>query len=264
MRTYDHLKYPRGVKEKLRQLCEYNIKRTHIDQVAYFLPSSLVEIDYYYPFISSYMTEVTDEADRELLISQFIIIRLQDLFIDNMLKLNRQISFKFVDIPIIVPDNPYGLYQLNSIIPEDTCYTLTLLLSNLLPESDTKDVKFSFTNNYEEWGDIPPKYLSCLNSSLYNDLTSKGVELSPKKSGTFSKVDTINISCSNDTMNKDIIFIFLDDAEIFGQECYYYCKKFPLTFKQNVKKGTIMILKKDAYYNWAYTVNGNKSFLILK
>jgi hypothetical protein len=275
IRTYDHNKYTKELKQYIRNLVSQVIQTTNIEYPEYFLPNSIAIIEFYGPMIFSYvqgresdfsLSDIEQDKEYKMVISQMILTRIINLFVIKMRSKQITIDISETENDLIKEQDgyPYGLYTISEIIPSETCRLMDIFLSNLLPETETKDVKFSLTNKDEEWGDIPPEFVSCLNTSLYNDLMSKGFEVCVKKLAVYSKYDKINITCSNEVMNRDMIMIFLKDAVLFGKECITYGKKITSQFKTNVKAGTILIFKRDAYYKWSYSLSDNNSVLILK
>ena len=58
--------------------------------------------------------------------------------------------------------------------------------------------------------------------------------------------------------------VFFSDCSLSGQEVSDWRKKEVSTFSMYIEKGTIITLKKEALYEWKYTISDNKGVLIIK
>lgn len=263
IRTYNHSEYDENLKLNLRHLVNSIITERRINYVEYFLPISISTINYYGPIICSYLELDFEDDLTNMIVSEFIIIRLINLFTIEKKEKQQQIEYNPKDFR---SDKklPSNLIILSSIIPEETSYTFNSLFKQLLPEVETKDVRFSLTGKDEEWGDYPPDIITCIYTSIYEEMENIGIYIGQKKRAFFTKTENVSISCSNADGSEDMIIIFLGDVRMKGEECNYWAKKEPSSFEVDINKGSVLIFKKDSYYNWKYNFTRNSGMLVLK
>lgn len=267
-RSYDYTEYNKYLKQDVKYIVKNIVSYEIVPYIEYFLPVSLSITYQQGPVIYSYISnESIDDSqtnffnDKPLynLISQEIIIRLIDLFFEHKKKNMQEIIYKEKDYEIT--DTPNGFFYYSSIIPEDTCYNYRLSLNQLLENPSTKNVKFSMTGDFESWGDIPPEIVLCLYYSLSQELNSV-MTLQPKNGAIFIKQKEFNITASDITNNEDLIIVCLSDTKLDAVEQVHWGYKTESTFSCIIPKGTIIILKKEAYYTWKYYFSNNEGMII--
>lgn len=267
-RIYDYTKYNKQLKQDVRYMTENMLLFNAVPYVEYFIPVSMAVIYEHGPIIYSYITEnsiessqinlFTDNPMYEL-ISQTIIIRLIDLFFDYKKKNIQSITYKEKDHDI--PNTPNGFYYYPSVVPEQVCYNYRMSLSKLYENPITKNVKFSLTGDFETWGDIPPEIISCLYYYVVQELNNV-IPIQMKNGAIFIKQKEFNINASDITNNEDLIIVCFSDTKLDAVEQIHWGYKYENTFSTVIPKGTVIILKSQAYYNWKYYFSNNEGMLI--
>lgn len=255
---YSYLNYDNTLKTRLRNIINNIIKDANPDYFNYY-------ISYYLPIVSSYINLDFNNITVKQLIEQFIKIKI----INNYTYYNKT---KDVTIPSFIPtlfhqdklNLPYGFHLIYNIIPEVTCDTINYMLGSLNKDPTTYDVLFSLTNKDELWGDIAPEFINCIYTSLLEQFNNNCINMKQKLKATYTALKEINMNCSykNDS-TRDIVLITLGDLELEGKECFFWAKPSPGYFKISLKKGSIVVLSKDAYVTWSYTIRNNIGLIIL-
>jgi len=258
-RTYNHSEYSQDVRNKVRYLTEMSIKSENLSYVNYFLPEVLANIPYFSPIISSYLDNASDIKNVDALIEQMIIIRLMNLFTDRKKTDMENIKYKIKPYEG-TKDLPNGMTLYNAVIPLETCRAYNYLLGALAIESESRDVRFSLTGKDETWGDIPPNILMC----LYNVITTE-MFVSLKSRAMYNKQKEVSLSCaSKKESNEDLVIVFLEETTIRGEECSVWAKKEKSYLNIKIEAGSMLVLKRESYYNWKYTFQENKGLIIIK
>jgi hypothetical protein len=267
-RSYDYAKYNKQLKQDVRYMVENMLLINMVPYVEYFIPVSLAVIYEQGPIIYSYLTQTcidssrlnlfTDNTMYEL-ISQAIVTRLIDLFFEHKKKNIQSITYKEKEHDI--SDTPNGFYYYPSVIPEQVCYNYRMSLSRLYENPITKNVKFSMTGDFETWGDIPPEIISCLYYTLSQELNIV-MSLQLKNGAIFIKQKEFNINASTITDNEDLIIVCFSDTKLDAVEQIHWGYKYEKTFSTIIPKGSVIILKREAYYTWKYYFSNNEGMLI--
>lgn len=255
---YSYLNYDHTLKVRLRNIIDNIVKDANPDYFSYY-------VSYYLPIVSSYTNLDFNNIMTKQIIEQFIKIKI----INNYTYYNQT---KDVTIPSFTPslfkqdklNLPYGFHLIYDIIPEVTCDTINYMLRSLNKDPVTHDVLFSLSNKDELWGDLAPNFITCINTSLLEQLNNNGIDMKQKLKATYTALKEINMNCSysNDS-TRDVVLITLGDLELEGKECFFWAKPSPGKFKISLKKGSIVVLSKDAYVTWSYTIKNNVGLIIL-
>ena len=275
-RTYSSQDVPAPIKSRTREYVKTFIVYDTIPYLEVFLPTSIAVIEYYDPIIMSYLeTEMPDnpilknEEKMKELIAQLIRIRLLDDYLARKQYNPSAISFDLREDEKEMkryPLFPYGFYLIDGIIPDSTCDMYSTLFSKLYLEEKTNDQKYSLTGKDEEWGDLAPGFLRCFYYYLYESIIEEDLSYKINTQAVYSSNNEIKFSFyPSDSSYSDVTtIIFFSDCSLQAQEVSAWRKKEPLSFSTFIEKGTIITLKKEALYEWKYTVSDNKGLLIIK
>lgn len=255
---YSYLNYDNTLKARLRNVISNIITDVNPEYFNYY-------ISHYLPIISSYINLDFNNIMARQIVEQFIKIKI----INNYTYHNQS---KHVTIPSFSPslfnqdklNLPYGFHLIYNIIPEVTCDTINYMLGSLSKDPVTHDVLFSLSNKDELWGDLAPDFINCIYTSLLEQLNNNGISMKQKLKATYTSLKEINMNCSyNNDATRDVILITLGDLEIEGKECFFWAKPKPGYFKISLKKGSIVVLTRDAYVSWSYSISNNIGLIIL-
>lgn len=258
-RTYNHSEYTQDSKNKVRYLVDMTVKMENLSYVNYFLPEVLTNVYYFSPIITSYMDEEKSKIKNiDSLIEQMLIIRIMNLFTER--KKTEIETIKYTLKPYKgSEDLPNGMTLYNAVIPLETCDAYNYLIGALPIDTETKDVRFSLTGKDEVWGDIPPSTISCLYSTLFTEIF-----MSNKTRAIYNKQKEVSLACSKKEGNEDLVIVCLAETTLKGEECNLWAKKEKSHINMKVEAGSILILKRESYYNWKYMFEGNKGLIIIK
>jgi len=258
-RTYNHNEYSQDDKNKVRYLTDMSIKTVIFSQVNYFLPEVLANIPYFASIISSYLDEEKEIKNVNSLIEQMIVVRLINLFTDT--KKSDMEKIKYITKPYSgSTDLPNGMTLYNAVIPLQTCETYNYLLGALPIEQESRDVRFSLTGKDELWGDLPPYIITCLYNTIATDIF-----INSKTRAIYNKQKDVGLSCaSKKESNDDLVIVCLKETNLRGEECSIWAKKEKSYLDMKIEAGSILVLKRESYYNWKYTFQENKGLIIIK
>jgi len=271
-RVYNYQDVPIAVKSRAREYVNAFVS----DMIPYlelFIPSSIAIITHDWPIVLSYLDSempdekvLKDETKMYELISQLIRIHLLDSYIRRKQYDPKQTTFELIERDKTYPKFPFGFYLIDSIIPKETCDVYNTLFSYLYKEEKTKDQKYSLTDKDEEWGDLAPGFLRCFYYYLYESIIEEDLSYKINTQAVYSSNNEIKFSFyPSDSSYSDVTtIIFFSDCSLQAQEVSAWRKKEPLSFSTFIEKGTIITLKKEALYEWKYTVSDNKGLLIIK
>ena len=271
-RIYNYKDSPLKVKSRARDYVKTFINDS-IPYLEVFLPFSIAVISYHTSIILSYleaeMTEeevLKNEKVMNELIAQLIRIYLLDNYIAKKQYDPHRVNFQLKENDKVYPQFPYGFYLIESIVPDETCDMYNTLFSYLYLEEKTNDQKYSLTDKDEEWGDLSPNFLRCFYYYLYESILEVEPTYPISKQALYSANADINISVypSDGSYSDVMTIVFFSDCSLSGQEVSAWRKKEVSTFSMYIEKGTIITLKKEALYEWKYTISDNKGVLIIK